>query len=114
MAEVVFPGPRNCTSPAVLRWFRNDLIIDLKWKVVLTLERLECLSDGFINNRHVGMRESVRTVFMAGSFATFGSVKTPTLRAFMFFRSMPTSAVTPSPKRRFDAATYQEMYVRRR
>jgi hypothetical protein len=28
-----------------------------------------------------------------------------TLRAFMFLKSMPTSAVTPEPKRRFEAAT---------
>ena len=28
-----------------------------------------------------------------------------TLRAFMFLRSIPTSRVTPSPKRRLEAAT---------
>jgi hypothetical protein len=29
-----------------------------------------------------------------------------TFVAFMFFKSIPTSRVTPSPKRRLDAATY--------
>ena len=63
------------------------------------------------------------TIFAGGSFATLGSVNTatwarpintqvmdfhtsvPTLRAFMFLKSMPTSRVTPSPKRRWAAAT---------
>jgi len=64
------------------------------------------------------------TVFMGVNLATLGSVKTPTyalnvsdrrmrpgwermqtLRAFMFLRSIPTSAVTPSPNRKLEAAT---------
>ena len=66
---------------------------------------------------------SLRTILAAGSFATLGSVKTATwsthgkrpgppragetrtLRAPMFLKSIPTSRVTPSPKRRFAAAT---------
>lgn len=62
------------------------------------------------------------TVFMGVNLATLGSVNTPTyalnvsrrrmrsgwvrtLRAFMFLRSIPTSAVTPSPNRKLEAAT---------
>lgn len=36
-----------------------------------------------------------------------------TLRAFMFFKSIPTSAVTPSPNLRLDAATFILLSIRR-
>jgi hypothetical protein len=33
-----------------------------------------------------------------------------TLRAFMFFKSIPTSFVTPSPNLKLEAATYVQLY----
>lgn len=38
MAEVMFSGPVNSLSPAVLRGLRNNLIKDFEWKVRLGFE----------------------------------------------------------------------------
>jgi hypothetical protein len=78
--------------------------------------KVRCDCDTTAVNRHA--------IFIGRRLATLGSVKTatygiycisieprprtqtdPTLVAFIFFRSIPTSRVTPSPKRRLDAAT---------
>lgn len=70
-----------------------------------------------------GKQPRVPTIFIAGRFLTLGSVNTPTwvehwchssitrgmnertLVALMFFRSIPTSRVTPSPNLKLAAAT---------
>jgi hypothetical protein len=61
------------------------------------------------------MRDS-STTFITGSFATFLSVYTPIFAlarseagswASILAKSIPTSEVAPSPKRRFEAAIYE-------
>lgn len=129
MTEVMFASPLYCVTPTGFRGFSDHFIVDFKRKVRLRLQRFNSLRKSGVRSAREGLHDMklVHTVFMGRNFATFGSVNTPTLvcerqtrarslvassrtfRAFMFLRSMPTSAVTPSPNRRFAAATCENI-----
>ena len=121
MTEIVFAGPGNSIAPTLFRRLCDHSIIYFKREIRFFLKSHNCL--GRRNKVMVDCNYiSIRLTVLAGlSFATLGSVNSPTwpelfreifgcplgltLRAFMFLRSIPTSSVTPSPKRRLAAAT---------
>ena len=111
----MFPGPGDGTFPAVFCWLCKDLVVNFERKIILRLKRVDGLRTVSISERYCTVRKGKKgpglTAFMGGNCATLGSVKTPTLRAFIFFRSIPTSAVTPSPNRKLEAATYKDIYL---
>ena len=124
MTKVVLSGPRYGISPAFFGGFCDDTVVYLKWQIRFCLESCQGLETKIIQVMYRSGFLGIHTAFMGRRPATLGSVKTPTsteivngsntigagyyytFRAFMFLRSIPTSAVTPSPNRKLDAATY--------
>jgi hypothetical protein len=76
MTEIVLPGPRNGITPAVFCRLSNNRIKDFKRKIILRLQRRECLEQA--KDTVVIDMTGRRTVFIAVSLDTLGSVNTPT------------------------------------